>query len=231
MARILVVDDEEMIRVVIREYAIYEGHEIIEAETGMKAIELCREEDFDVIIMDLMMPGLDGFTTYDNIKKIKDIPALVLSAKGDEYDKLCGFRLGIDDYVVKPFSPRELMARVGVIVSRNSQLDKNVLVIPENLLKFENLVIDSNKRQVFVNGIRVHNITRKEYEILYFLASHANMVFSREQILNNVWGFDYIGDGRTVDAHIKMLRNTLGECRRYISTVRGIGYMFDVEEI
>lgn len=229
MARILIVDDEEMIRTVIREYAAFEGYDVSEAKNGMEAIELCRKEDFDAIVMDLMMPGIDGFTTYENIKKIKPIPALILSAKGEEYDKLYGFRLGIDDYVVKPFSPKELMARLGVIISRNKNIRDVFEQKKEKNLRFGDLLIDMERYQVFIKGEKVSNMTRKEFELLHFLAVHPNIVFSREQLLNNVWGFDYVGDGRTVDTHIKMLRHVLGDCREMIVTVRGIGYKFDVE--
>ena len=229
MARLLIVDDEEMIRTVIREYANFEGYEVAEAQNGMEAIELCRKEDFDVVVMDLMMPGIDGFTAYEHIKKIKPIPALILSAKGEEYDKLYGFRLGIDDYVVKPFSPKELMARLGVIISRNQNTRKIPVGNPDNSLKFGGLLIDVERYQVFLDEKKVPNMTRKEFELLYFLASHPNIVFSREQLLNSVWGFEYVGDGRTVDTHIKMLRHVLGDYRGMIATVRGIGYKFDVE--
>lgn len=229
MARILIVDDEEMIRTVIREYATFEGYEVEEAATGMEAIDICKKEDFDVVVMDLMMPGIDGFTAYENIKKIKPIPALILSAKGEEYDKLYGFRLGIDDYVVKPFSPKELMARLGVIISRNSNIREIPKTEKNSSLVYGALTIDLDEHQVLLAGEKVQNMTRKEFELLYFLASHPKVVFSREQLLNNVWGFEYVGDGRTVDTHIKMLRQALGDYRDLIATVRGIGYKFDVE--
>lgn len=229
MARILIVDDEEMIRTVIREYAMFEGYDVVEAPNGMEAIARCHEEDFDVIVMDLMMPGIDGFTAYENIKKFKQIPALILSAKGEEYDKLYGFRLGIDDYVVKPFSPKELMARLGVIISRNNHMEMNAKTKKASQIIFENLLIDPEQYQVYIKNEKITSMTRKEFDLLYFLASHPRIVFSRDQLLNNVWGYDYIGDGRTVDTHIKMLRHALGEYRCLIATVRGIGYKFDVE--
>lgn len=232
MARILIVDDEAMIRNVIREYADYEGYEVREAANGMEAVEWCEKEDFDVIVLDLMMPGIDGFTAYEKIKKTKFIPALVLSAKGEEYDKLYGFRLGIDDYMVKPFSPRELMARLAVIVSRN-EYRKNWKQPIENsrVITCKNMVIDADRYTVSLNGRNVENLTLKEFELLYFMASHPKIVFSREQLLNNVWGYDYAGDGRTVDTHVKMLRHKLGEYREYIVTARGVGYKFSAEEM
>ncbi len=229
MARILIVDDEEMIRAVIREYAVFEGHQVEEADNGAEALERCKKSDFDVIVMDLMMPGMDGFTTYEYIKKIKDIPVLILSAKGQEYDKLYGFALGIDDYVVKPFSPKELMARLSVIVSRNRYRKEHEEQQKDTALVYYWLRIDPEQYVVTVNGKRIDNITRREFELLYFLASHPKLVFSREQLLNSVWGYDYVGDSRTVDTHVKMLRQSLGDCKEYILTVRGIGYKFDTQ--
>lgn len=226
MPRILIVDDEAMIREVIKEYALYEGYDVEEAENGMTAISLCKKEDFDVIVMDLMMPGIDGFTAYEHIRKIKAIPAIVLSAKGEEYDKLYGFRIGIDDYVVKPFSPKELMARIHVIVSRNQNADTSA-VKEASVLQYGDLVIDKEQYAVFANSAKMGNMTMKEFELLWYLASHPKIVFSREQILNSVWGYDYVGDGRTVDTHVKMLRHSLGEYRNYVVTARGVGYKFD----
>lgn len=220
MFKILVVDDEAKIREVIRTYAEFEGHTVVEASDGIEAIELCKEQDFDVIVMDIMMPRLDGFSSYKEIKKIKDIPVLMLSARGEEYDKLFGFEIGIDDYVVKPFSPKELMARLNVIVKRHQKTVEN------KLLKYENLVIDIDGRVVFVDGERV-DLTPKEYDLLVFLATNENIALSRDKLLNKVWGYDFYGDDRTVDTHIKMLRNSIKEYRKFIVTVRGIGYKFD----
>ncbi len=228
MAKILIVDDEAMIREVISEYAIYEGYEVREAKNGMEAIDFCKKEDFDVIVMDLMMPGIDGFTAYEHIKKIKSIPALILSAKGEEYDKLYGFRIGIDDYVVKPFSPKELMARLQVIISRNqnrnSEPEKE-----EEILHFGGLVIDKKQYAVFTDGAKLPGMTLREFDLLWYLVSHPKVVFSREKLLNSVWGYDYVGDGRTVDTHVKMLRHSLGTYRDYIVTARGVGYKFDAD--
>lgn len=227
MANILVVDDEAMIRDVIREYAELDGHEVKEASSGVEAIEWCKKEDFDVIVMDVMMPGLDGFTVYEKIKKIKDIPVLILSAKGQEYDKLYGYSLGIDDYVVKPFSPKELMARLGVIVGRRKNSGNISGSSQKRKLKFDGLEIDGEGYNVYIDGVKVI-MTMKEFEVLYFLAAHPNIVFSRDQLLNNIWGYDYAGDSRTVDTHIKMLRQTLGIYRRFVVTARGVGYKFEI---
>ena len=224
MYKVLLVDDEKKIRQVIRTYAELEGYEVMEAEDGLEAVKLCQENDFDVIVMDIMMPQLDGFSAYKEIRKHKDIPVLMLSARDEEYDKLFGFEIGIDDYVVKPFSPKELMARLNVIVNRH-QNKFNGQELKEDL-KFSGLLIDQDGREVYVDDRRV-DLTPKEYEILVFLAKNEGIALSREKLLNQVWGFDFYGDDRTIDTHIKMLRNSLGPYRKYIVTVRGVGYKFD----
>lgn len=223
MFKILVVDDEEKIREVIKTYAEFEGHTVVEAVDGIDAVEKAREQDFDVIVMDIMMPRLDGFSAYKEIKKTKNIPVLMLSARGEEYDKLFGFEIGIDDYVVKPFSPKELMARLNVIVTRNKKLNDN------RIMEFEGLKIDLDGRSVSVDGERV-DLTPKEYELLTYLAKNKNIALSREQLLNQVWGYDFYGDDRTVDTHIKMLRNSIKHYRKFIVTVRGVGYKFEEDE-
>lgn len=223
MFRILVVDDEKKIREVIKTYAEFEGHEVVEAVDGIDAIEKVKENDFDVIVMDIMMPRLDGFSSYKEIKKIKDIPVLMLSARGEEYDKLFGFEIGIDDYVTKPFSPKELMARLNVIVNRNNKTSNN-----DNLI-FQGLKIDLGGRVVFVDGEKI-DLTPKEYDLLVFLVKNENIALSRETLLNKVWGYDFFGDDRTVDTHIKMLRNSIKDYRKFIVTVRGVGYKFDTRE-
>ena len=223
MFRVLVVDDEEKIREVIKTYAEFEGHTVVEAIDGIDAVEKAREQDFDVIVMDIMMPRLDGFSAYKEIKKTKNIPVLMLSARGEEYDKLFGFEIGIDDYVVKPFSPKELMARLNVIVTRNQKLNDN------RVMEFEGLKIDLDGRSVSVDGERV-DLTPKEYELLTYLAKNKNIALSREQLLNQVWGYDFYGDDRTVDTHIKMLRNSIKQYRRFIVTVRGVGYKFEEDQ-
>lgn len=223
MFKILVVDDEKSIREVIRTYAEFEGHEVVEARDGIEAIEKVKEEDFDVIVMDIMMPKLDGFSSYKEIKKIKNIPVLMLSARSEEYDKLFGFEIGIDDYVTKPFSPKELMARLNVIVNRNRKTDDN------EILTYEGLKIDLDGRVVFVDDKRVE-LTPKEYDLLVYLVKNENIALSRDKLLNQVWGYDFFGEDRTVDTHIKMLRNSLGEYRKFIITVRGVGYKFDTRD-
>lgn len=223
MKRLLIVDDEANIRLVVKEYAEFEGYEVAEAEDGMQAVELVKNQDFDVIIMDIMMPRLDGFSACKEIKKYKNIPVIMLSARGEEYDKLFGFELGIDDYVVKPFSPKELMARVKAVIKRSEH------AAPANpdRLKFEGLEIDMAGREVYVNGKRV-SMTPKEYDLLFYLVKNSNIALTRDKLLEEVWGYDFFGDDRTVDTHIKMLRNSLGEYRKFIVTLRGMGYKFEV---
>ncbi|MDU5806244.1 MAG: response regulator transcription factor [Peptoniphilus harei] len=220
MFKILVVDDEKSIREVIRTYAEFEGHEVVEAVDGLDAIDKVKEEDFDVIVMDIMMPRLDGFSSYKEIKKIKNIPVLMLSARSEEYDKLFGFEIGIDDYVTKPFSPKELMARLNVIVNRNNKVEEN------NAMEFEGLKIDLDGRVVFVDD-EIVDLTPKEYDLLVYMVKNKNIALSRDKLLNQVWGYDFYGEDRTVDTHIKMLRNSIKEYRKFIITVRGVGYKFD----
>ena len=220
MFKILVVDDEKSIREVIRTYAEFEGHEVVEAVDGLDAIDKVKEEDFDVIVMDIMMPRLDGFSSYKEIKKIKNIPVLMLSARSEEYDKLFGFEIGIDDYVTKPFSPKELIARLNVIVNRNNKVEEN------KTMEFEGLKIDLDGRVVFVDDEMI-DLTPKEYDLLVYMVKNKNIALSRDKLLNQVWGYDFYGEDRTVDTHIKMLRNSIKEYRKFIITVRGVGYKFD----
>ena len=225
MYKILVVDDEPKIREVIREYAEFSGYEVTEAEDGMTAIGLCKLNDYDLIIMDIMMPKLDGFSACKEIKKIKDIPVIMLSARGEEYDKLFGFELGIDDYVVKPFSPKELMARVNAVLSRV----RSASHAPQGELKFGGLVINIPARVVTVDGKKV-DLTPKEYELLFYLVENKNIALSRDKLLSDIWGYDFFGDDRTIDTHVKNLRNSLGPYRDYIVTLRGVGYKFEYED-
>lgn len=222
--RVLVVDDEINIRNVIKEYAEFEGYEIDEAADGMEAIIKCKEQDYDIIIMDVMMPKLDGFSSIKEIKKIKDIPVIMLSARGEEYDKLFGFEIGVDDYVVKPFSPKELMARINAVITR-TKANTGANVNKEKYV-FEGLEIDMLGRNVYVDGIK-KDLTPKEYELLQYFILNKNIALSREKILNEVWGYDFFGEDRTVDTHVKMLRNNLGKYRDKIVTVRGMGYKFE----
>lgn len=227
MAKILIVDDEPDIYQLVRRYAEREGYETMEASDGAAAVELCRKNDFDMIIMDVMMPDMDGFTACKQIKKIKDIPILMLSARGTEYDKLFGFEVGIDDYVVKPFSPKELMARVNVIIHRNHP-QPNLPERGKKQMQFGSLCIDPLGRNVFIDGVKA-DLTTKEYDLLLYLAENQGIVLSRDAILNAVWGYTYSGEDRTVDWQIKLLRGKLGNCRSYIVTIRGVGYKFEVE--
>ena len=222
MYKILVVDDEVNIRRVVREYAEFEGYEVAEAENGMEAVEMVKSEDFDLIVMDIMMPKLDGFSTCKEIKKYKTIPVIMLSARGEEYDKLFGFELGIDDYVVKPFSPKVLMARIKAVLKRNNVSESTV---PEKLV-FEGLEIDIAGREVYVDGEKA-SMTPKEYDLLFYLVKNKNLALTRDKLLEEVWGYDFFGDDRTVDTHIKMLRNSLGQYRKFIVTLRGMGYKFE----
>ena len=224
MYSILVVDDEEKIRTVIRKYEEFEGYGITEASNGIEAIELCRTGDFNLVILDIMMPELDGFTVCKKIREIREIPIIMLSARGEEYDKIHGFELGIDDYVVKPFSPKELMMRVKVVISRNqNKLGKSD---SHDVFEAEGLNIDFTSRIVKVNGEKVE-LTPKEYDLLFYMVINRGIALSREKLINEVWGYDYYGDDRTLDTHIKLLRSSLKEYRKFLVTLRGVGYRFE----
>jgi DNA-binding response OmpR family regulator len=226
MSHILIVDDEVNIRKVVREYAEFEGYEVTEAENGMEAVKLCLENDYDLIIMDVMMPRLDGYSACKEIHKNKSIPVIMLSARGEEYDKLFGFEIGVDDYVVKPFSPKELMARVKVVLKRNTKAADAAV---QDKYEFEGLQVDISGREVYVNGEKA-SMTPKEYDLLFYLVKNRNIALSRDKLLEEVWGYDFFGDDRTVDTHIKMLRNSLGEYRKFIVTLRGMGYKFEAAQ-
>ncbi|CDE30059.1 MAG: response regulator transcription factor [Ruminococcus sp.] len=223
MYHLLVVDDEANIRRVVREYAEFEEYEVTEAENGMEAVALCRENDYDLIIMDVMMPRLDGYSACKEIRKHKNIPIIMLSARGEEYDKLFGFELGIDDYVVKPFSPKELMARIRAVLNRKQAVTEEPA---SQRLKFDGLEIDLAGREVYVDGKRA-SMTPKEYDLLFYLVKNKGLALTRDKLLEKVWGYDFFGDDRTVDTHIKMLRNSLGKYRTFIVTLRGMGYKFE----
>ena len=228
MSKLLIVDDEINIRAVVREYAEFEEYEVEEAENGMEAVEKCRQNDYDLIIMDVMMPKLDGYSASKEIKKHKNIPIIMLSARGEEYDKLFGFEIGADDYVVKPFSPKELMARVKAVLMR-SKASAPASAPSDNKrerLVFEGLEIDMAGREVYVDGKKA-SMTPKEYDLLFYLVRNKGLALTRDKLLESVWGYDFFGDDRTVDTHIKMLRNSLGEYRKFIVTLRGMGYKFD----
>lgn len=223
MAKILIVDDEVKIRQIIRKYAEFEGYDVLEAKDGMEAISLCRQEDFDLIIMDVMMPELDGFSACGEIRKFKNIPVIMLSARGEEYDRIHGFEVGIDDYVVKPFSPKELMMRVKVVITRNQ---KTNTMDSHDVFQAEGLEVDFTGRTVSVDGKRIE-MSPKEYELLFYLVRNRNIALEREKLITEVWGYDYYGDDRTLDTHIKLLRNSLGEYRKFLVTLRGVGYRFE----
>ena len=218
---VLIVDDEEMIRGVLKEYVEFEGGTAYEAADGMQAVKMCRDFDFDIIIMDVMMPRLDGFSAVKEIRKIKNIPVIMLSARGEEYDKLFGFEIGIDDYVTKPFSPKEVMARINAVLKRRGHEE------PKDVITYEGLTIDMIGRNVFVDGEKIE-LTPKEYEILFYFVKNKGIALTREKLLMDVWGFDFYGDDRTVDTHIKMLRSNLRQYRKFIVTLRGLGYKFEV---
>ena len=219
--KLLIVDDEKLIRNVIKEYASLEGFEIDEAYDGLNAIDMVKNNDYDLIIMDIMMPKCDGYKAVEEIKKMKNIPFIMLSARNEEYDKLYGFNLGIDDYMTKPFSPKELMARIKAVTKRLSGNNPKYV--------FEGLTIDDSAHEVYIDNERV-DLTPKEYELLKYLIQNKNIALSRESLLDKVWGYDFYGDDRTIDTHIKTLRNNLKEYRKFIVTVRGMGYKFEYKE-
>lgn len=220
--KVLVVDDEELIRNIIVEYCHNEGYLTDEACDGLEAIEKVKNNDYDIIILDLMMPKLDGYTSYRQIKDIKNIPTIVLSARSEEADKLLGFDLGVDDYMTKPFSPKELMARIRAILKRSNGSGDNLFV-------YKNLKVDKIGHSVIINDKEVM-LTPKEYNLLIYFIDNKNVALSREQLLSKVWGYDFFGDDRTIDTHIKMLRNNLGEYRNLIKTVRAVGYKFEIKD-
>ena len=220
--RLLVVDDEANIRNVVREYAEFEGYEVAEAADGMEAVTKARAEDFDLIVMDVMMPRLNGFAACKEIRKTKNTPVIMLSARGEEYDKEYGFEAGVDDYVIKPFSPKELMLRVKAVLRRSAAPK-----IPQRMT-FEGLEIDMAGREVYVNGEKA-NMTPKEYDLLFYLVKNRNLALTRDQLLEEVWGYEYYGDIRTVDVTVRRLREKLEDDPgdpKYIITKRGIGYYF-----
>ncbi len=228
MYSILVVDDEMRIRSLIRKYAEFEGHKVTEVSDGIEAVQLCRTTEFDIIIMDIMMPELDGFSACREIRKISSTPIIMLSARGEEYDKINGFSLGVDDYVVKPFSPKELMLRIDAVMKRvkNSASDgskqKNVIIEIDN----GGLRADFTARIVYIDGNRVE-MSPKEYDLFFYMLENRNIALSREKLLREVWGYDFYGDARTLDTHIKLLRKSLGKYADCIVTLRGVGYRFE----
>ncbi len=225
--KILLVDDEELIRDMIKEYSSPEGYDIDEAADGLIALELFRQNKYSLIILDVMMPRMDGWSVCREIRKASNVPVIMLTARGEEYDKLFGFELGVDDYMIKPFSPKELLARMKAIIRRNTSI--GIDKIKENVFKFQGLVIEFDSHNIYVDN-KLVILTPKEYSLLSFFVNNPNKVFSRDQLLNEVWGYDFIGDDRTVDTHVKMLRESIKEYRKFIVTVWGTGYKFEVGE-
>ena len=221
MYNILVCDDEEGIRTLISKYAKFEGHNVTTAEDGQAAVQLCKNNNFDIIILDIMMPHLDGFETAYQIRQFSQVPIIMLSARGEEYDRIHGFEVGTDDYVVKPFSPKELMMRVDVIMRRvNAQKEQH------ETYKKEGLHIDFTARKVFVDG-KETDLAPKEYELLFYLVKNKGVAVSRERLMSDIWGYEFFGDDRTLDTHIKLLRKHIGQYSGLIVTLRGIGYRFE----
>ncbi len=230
MYHILVVDDESRIRSIIKKYAEFEGHTITEAGDGMEAVLLCRKNTYDIILMDIMMPELDGFSACREIRKISNTPIIMLSARGEEYDRINGFEVGVDDYVTKPFSPKELMLRIDAIMKRMTRGSNPFTTqsMPNVVVEMDNggLRADVTARLVFIDGQRV-DMSPKEYDLFFYLLSNRNIALSREKLLCEVWGYDFYGDARTLDTHIKLLRKSLGRYSKFIVTLRGVGYRFE----
>ena len=220
MYRILIADDEAGIRQLIKKYAEFEGHEVFEAADGMEAVQLCRSREFDIVILDVMMPELDGFSVCRELRKTSDTPVIMLSARGEEYDRIHGFELGVDDYVVKPFSPKELMLRVEAVLKRARPGSSHSVV------SIGELTVDFTARTVTLAGSPVA-LSPKEYELLFYMVRNRGIALSRETLINNIWGYDFYGDDRTLDTHIKLLRRSLGDYARLIVTLRGVGYRFE----
>lgn len=223
MSKILIVDDEFRIRELIKKYALYEGHEVDEAEDGEQAVLKCRNNTYDIIIMDIMMPVMDGFDAVKAIRRFSNTPVIMLSAKGEEYDRLTGFESGVDDYVVKPFSPKELMMRISAVLRRTGSDSKDD---SKNRFVYKGLTIDYAARVVTVDGERIQ-LTPREYELLYYMVNNKGIALTREQLISKVWGYDFFGDDRTLDTHIKLLRKSLGDYASLIVTLRGVGYRFE----
>lgn len=231
MYKILIVDDELGIRSIVRKYAEFEGNTVFEAADGMEAVVMCRNTEIDIVIMDIMMPELDGFSAVREIRKTSSVPIILLSARGEEYDKINGFNLGIDDYVVKPFSPRELMLRVEAVMKRvNTSAMLNRDNSAHDVIEIDNggLKVDITARIVYIDGVQVE-LSPKEYELLFYMLLNRNIALSREKLICEVWGYDFYGDARTLDTHIKLLRKSLGRYAELIVTLRGIGYRFDAK--
>lgn len=225
MVKLLVVDDEINIRKIIRKFAEFEGYEVYEAVDGMDAVQKCEEMNYDCIIMDIMMPNLDGFSAVRKIHEFSDVPVIMLSARGEEYDRIHGFEVGVDDYVVKPFSCRELMMRVAAILKRYHGGNKS----KKNIFEYKDFKVDLTARKVFINGQEVE-MSPKEYTLLFYMIENEGIALTREQLIRDVWGYDFYGDDRTLDTHIKLLRKSMGEYSTMIVTLRGVGYRFEKKD-
>lgn len=223
--KLLIVDDEEKIRKLIAKYALFEEYEVAEAGDGMQAVEMARKGSYDLIVLDIMMPELDGFSAAKEIRKHSSVPIILLSARGEEYDKIHGFELGIDDYVVKPFSPRELMMRIGAVL-RRAQTGSEEQNTHERATVGEDMVVDFTARQVTIGGFAL-DLSPKEYDLLFYMVRNRGIALTRDRLISEVWGYDFFGDDRTLDTHIKLLRKQLGDYARYITTLRGVGYRFE----
>ena len=229
MYNILIADDEAGIRTLVSKYAVFEGHNVIEASDGMEAIEICKNGGVDIAIVDIMMPELDGFSACREIRKFSDVPIIMLSARGEEYDRINSFELGVDDYVVKPFSPKELMLRVDAIMKRAGRRASAEPVSPQKeIVKIGGLTADVSARAVYIDGVPA-DMTPKEYDLFFYMLRNRNIALTREKLISEVWGYDYFGDDRTLDTHIKLLRRSLGKYAAHIVTLRGVGYRFDSE--
>lgn len=233
--RILIVDDEEKIRSLVRKYAEFEGYTVDEAANGLDALTLFDKNAYDIVIMDIMMPMLDGLSASREIRKKSNVPIIMLSARGEEYDRIGGFQLGADDYVVKPFSPKELMLRIEAVLRRTSDRSSDPTLsggsspeggVRRDIFTLEGLEIDFTARIVKVDG-KVAELSPKEYELLFYLVRNRNIALSREKLICEVWGYDFFGDDRTLDTHIKLLRRSLGPYSKFIVTLRGVGYRFE----
>ncbi len=236
MYKILVVDDEERIRRMICKYAAFEGHTTDEAADGIRAVEMAREGGYDILIIDIMMPELDGFSACREIRKFSNVPIIMLSARGEEYDKINAFELGIDDYVVKPFSPKELMLRIDAIMKRvNGRPHTGAGAegagddAHHEIFELDGLRVDMTARIVYRDGKRV-DMSPKEYQLFFYMLKNRNIALKRETLITQVWGYDFYGDDRTLDTHIKLLRRSLGPYASHIVTLRGVGYRFDTEK-
>ncbi len=224
MNKVLIVDDEQRIRDLIKEYLDFEGFSYDEGKDGLEAIELVKTNKYDIVILDIMMPKVDGFTALREIRKLSDVPVIMLSARGEEYDKLFGFEMGVDDYITKPFSPKEVVARIKALLKRTKPQNQ-----PQREIKLGGITIDEYGRKVLVDGNTI-TLTPKEFDILLYMSKNREVVLSREKILEKIWGYEFFGDDRTVDTHIKMLRNSIAPYRHYIKTVWGIGYKMEVDD-